>query len=162
MEVEGDALGDEFKGYVFKIMGGQDKQGFPMKQGVQVPGRVKLLMTPGEKCFLGHGRKKGERRRKAVRGCIISTDLSVLNLVIVKRGEADIPGPSLPGCDLGRRGRRRAAQGGREPTRRLPRTQAWNGGRKSKPGAFRLRPCSPFPPVPSPRNSCVRPRFASS
>ena len=92
MEVEGDALGDEFKGYVFKIMGGQDKQGFPMKQGVQVPGRVKLLMTPGEKCFLGHGRKKGERRRKAVRGCIISTDLSVLNLVIVKRGEADIPG----------------------------------------------------------------------
>ena len=47
MEVEGDALGDEFKGYVFKIMGGQDKQGFPMKQGVQVPGRVKLLMTPG-------------------------------------------------------------------------------------------------------------------
>jgi hypothetical protein len=25
-EVEGDVLGDEFKGYVFKIMGGQDKQ----------------------------------------------------------------------------------------------------------------------------------------
>jgi hypothetical protein len=24
--VEGDVLGDEFKGYVFKIMGGQDKQ----------------------------------------------------------------------------------------------------------------------------------------
>ena len=23
----------EFKGYIFKIMGGQDKQGFPMKQG---------------------------------------------------------------------------------------------------------------------------------
>ena len=72
MEVEGDALGDEFKGYVFKIMGGQDKQGFPMKQGVQVPGRVKLLMTPGEeKHFLGHGRKKGERRRKAVRGQLL-------------------------------------------------------------------------------------------
>jgi hypothetical protein len=25
-EVEGDVLGEEFKGYVFKIMGGQDKQ----------------------------------------------------------------------------------------------------------------------------------------
>jgi ribosomal protein S6E (S10) len=24
--VEGDVLGEEFKGYVFKIMGGQDKQ----------------------------------------------------------------------------------------------------------------------------------------
>jgi len=27
-----------------------------------------------------------------VRGCIVSQDLSVLNLVIVKRGEADLPG----------------------------------------------------------------------
>jgi ribosomal protein S6E (S10) len=35
-EVEGDVLGEEFKGYVFKIMGGQDKQGFPMRQ-VGVP-----------------------------------------------------------------------------------------------------------------------------
>lgn len=30
-EVEADGLGDEFKGYIFKIMGGNDKQGFPMK-----------------------------------------------------------------------------------------------------------------------------------
>ena len=41
----------EFKGYIFKIMGGQDKQGFPMKQGVLVPGRVRLLMAPGDTCF---------------------------------------------------------------------------------------------------------------
>ncbi|GMQ01538.1 hypothetical protein CsSME_00048142 [Camellia sinensis var. sinensis] len=34
----------EFKGYVFKIMGGCDKQGFPMKQGVLTPGRVCLLL----------------------------------------------------------------------------------------------------------------------
>ena len=37
----------EFKGYVFKISGGQDKQGFPMKQGVLTNGRVFLLMKPG-------------------------------------------------------------------------------------------------------------------
>ncbi|GMP26013.1 hypothetical protein CsSME_00002625 [Camellia sinensis var. sinensis] len=43
-EVSGDALGEEFKGYVFKIMGGCDKQGFPMKQGVLTPGRVRLLL----------------------------------------------------------------------------------------------------------------------
>lgn len=30
-EVEGDSLGDEFKGYIFKIAGGNDKEGFPMK-----------------------------------------------------------------------------------------------------------------------------------
>jgi small subunit ribosomal protein S6e len=32
-EVEGDPLGEEFKGYVFRITGGNDKQGFPMLQG---------------------------------------------------------------------------------------------------------------------------------
>lgn len=77
----------EFNGYIFKIMGGQDKQGFPMKQGVLVPGRVRLLMKPGDSCFRGFGRRNGERRRKSVRGCIVSPDLSVLNLMIVKQGE---------------------------------------------------------------------------
>lgn len=43
-EVPGDELGEEFKGYVFKITGGCDKQGFPMKQGVLVPHRVRLLL----------------------------------------------------------------------------------------------------------------------
>ncbi len=84
----------EYKGYIFKIMGGQDKQGFGMKQGVLVPGRVQLLMAPGDSCFRGFGRRKGERRRKSVRGCIVSPDLSVLNLVIVKKGApptADLP-----------------------------------------------------------------------
>jgi len=57
-----------------------------MKQGVLTPGRVALLMTPGDSCFRGFGRRSGERRRKSVRGCIVSQDLSVLNLAIVKKG----------------------------------------------------------------------------
>jgi small subunit ribosomal protein S6e len=91
-EVDGAALGDEFKGYIFKISGGQDKQGFPMRQGVLVTGRVRLLMAPGDQCMRGYGRRNGERRRKSCRGCIVSSDLSVLNLVIVKQGEGEIPG----------------------------------------------------------------------
>ncbi|KAJ6954606.1 40S ribosomal protein S6-like [Populus alba x Populus x berolinensis] len=91
-EVSGDALGEEFKGYVFVIKGGCDKQGFPMKQGVLTPGRVRLLLHRGTPCFRGYGRRNGERRRKSVRGCIVSQDLSVLNLVIVKKGENDLPG----------------------------------------------------------------------
>ncbi|XP_075514090.1 small ribosomal subunit protein eS6-like [Primulina tabacum] len=91
-EVVGDALGEEFKGYVFKIMGGCDKQGFPMKQGVLTPGRVRLLLHRGTPCFRGYGRRIGERRRKSVRGCIVSPDLSVLNLVIVKKGDNELPG----------------------------------------------------------------------
>lgn len=33
-EVHADNLGDEWKGYVLRVAGGNDKQGFPMKQGV--------------------------------------------------------------------------------------------------------------------------------
>ncbi|WZZ43269.1 hypothetical protein YC2023_039528 [Brassica napus] len=33
-----------------------------------------------------------EAHKKSVRGCIVSQDLSVLNLVIVKKGEKDLPG----------------------------------------------------------------------
>ncbi|KAG5042846.1 hypothetical protein JHK87_006761 [Glycine soja] len=91
-EVSGDALGEEFKGYVFKITGGCGKQGFPMKQGVLTPGHVRLLLHRGTPCFCGYGRHNGERRRKSVPGCIVSPDLSVLNLVIVKKGENDLPG----------------------------------------------------------------------
>jgi len=89
-EVEGDILGDEFKGYVFKITGGNDKQGFPMKQGVLTAARVRLLVSEGHKCY--RTRKDGERKRKSVRGCIVSSELSVLNLVVVKKGEKEIAG----------------------------------------------------------------------
>jgi hypothetical protein len=40
-------------------MGGQDKQGFAMKQGVLTNQRVRLLMSPGDQCFRGHGRRAG-------------------------------------------------------------------------------------------------------
>ena len=50
-EVPGDELGDEFKGYVFKITGGNDKQGFTMKQGVLTNQRVRLLLKKGHKNY---------------------------------------------------------------------------------------------------------------
>jgi small subunit ribosomal protein S6e len=89
-EVLGDSVGDEFKGYVLRITGGNDKQGFPMKQGVMHPTRVRLLLGDGHSCY--RPRRTGERKRKSVRGCIVGMDLSVLALSIVKKGDADIPG----------------------------------------------------------------------
>jgi len=89
-EVDGDILGDEFKGYVFKITGGNDKDGFSMKQGVLVQGRVRLLMGAGHKCY--RPRRAGERKRKSVRGCIVGPDLSVIALAITKAGEQPIAG----------------------------------------------------------------------
>jgi len=89
-EVEADTLGDEFKGYVLRITGGNDKQGFPMKQGVLTNQRVRLLMGKGTTCY--RPRRTGERKRKSVRGCIVDGNLAVLAMSIVKKGEADIPG----------------------------------------------------------------------
>ena len=83
-EVEGDSLGDEWKGYIFRIAGGNDKQGFPMKQGVLTNGRVRLLLSAGHSCY--RPRRTGERKRKSVRGCIVDANLSVLALVVVQKG----------------------------------------------------------------------------
>ena len=89
-EVPADSLGDEFKGYVFQISGGNDKQGFPMMQGVLTNNRVRLLFSKGMKTY--RPRRKGERKRKSVRGCITSSDLAVMQLVMTKKGEQEIPG----------------------------------------------------------------------
>merc|ERR1712055_112949 len=89
-EVPGDSLGDEWKGYVFRIGGGNDKQGFPMMQGVLTNGRVRLLLGAQHSCY--RPRRTGQRHRRSVRGCIVDANLSVLHLIIIKKGEADIPG----------------------------------------------------------------------
>merc|ERR1719359_383657 len=89
-EGEGDCLGDEIKGYIFRITGGNDKQGFPMKQGVLCNNRVKLLFKKGMSCY--RERRTGCRKRKSVRGCIVGPDLATLQLSIARKGAEDIPG----------------------------------------------------------------------
>jgi len=89
-EVEGGILGEEFEGYILRISGGNDKQGFPMRQGVLTNHRVRILCKKGHKAY--RPRRVGERKRKSVRGCIVGHDISVLNLVVTQQGEKDIPG----------------------------------------------------------------------
>ena len=48
-------------------------------------GRVRLLFSKGHSCY--RERRTGERKRKSVRGCIVDANLSVLAVVIVKKGE---------------------------------------------------------------------------
>ncbi|GAW01712.1 40S ribosomal protein S6 [Lentinula edodes] len=62
-EVPADSIGDEFAGYIFRITGGNDKQGFPMKQGVLLPYRTRLLLSDGHSCY--RPRRTGERKRKS-------------------------------------------------------------------------------------------------
>ena len=58
-DVNGEILGDEYKGYIFRITGGNDKQGFTMKQGILINVRVRILMKESklysslfQKCWL--------------------------------------------------------------------------------------------------------------
>ncbi|KAJ8271276.1 hypothetical protein COCON_G00101350 [Conger conger] len=116
-EVSADPLGDEWKGYMVRISGGNDRQGFPMKQGVLTHGRVRLLLSKGHSCY--RPRRTGERKRKSVRGCIVDANLSVLNLVIIKKGEKDIPEDDVRQYVV----RRPLAKEGKKPRSKAPKIQ---------------------------------------
>merc|ERR1712232_654857 len=82
-------FGDQFQDYTFKITGGVDKQGFPMRQGILVPDRVRLLLREGSGGF--RMAKHGDRKRRSCRGCIVSRGISVVNLIVARRGKEPIP-----------------------------------------------------------------------
>lgn len=74
-------------GYKAVITGGSDKDGFPMKPTLEGQARKKLLMKEG----IGIRRKrKGGRRRKRVRGCVVAQDIHQLNLKITEYGPAKL------------------------------------------------------------------------
>jgi len=89
-EVDGDNLGQEYKGYIFKITGGNDAQGFAMKQGIMRMGRTRILFK--KKGSLFNPKRTGYRRRRSVRGCITGSDLAVISLKVMKKGDAEIAG----------------------------------------------------------------------
>jgi len=89
-DVDGEILGAEFKGYTFRITGGNDKQGFSMKQGVLVNGRVRILMRGRTQSY--RPKRDGERKRKSVRGCICGPDLCVIALKVLEKGPNEVAG----------------------------------------------------------------------
>jgi small subunit ribosomal protein S6e len=90
-EFDASPLDDKLKGYILRITGGNDKQGFPMKQGVLTNLRVRLLLDGQSGCFR-RPTHDGERKRRTVRGCIVGADLAVVNTIIVKKGPQEIEG----------------------------------------------------------------------
>lgn len=65
-------------GFTGKITGGSDKEGFPMKGDLAGAGRKRIYVTVD--------RKKGSRKKITRRGNIVTSDISQLNLKIVKEG----------------------------------------------------------------------------
>merc|ERR1712166_1200945 len=89
-EINGELMGDDYKGYIFRITGGNDRDGFTMKQGILIAGRSRILFKKRGTTF--RPRRTGERKRKSVRGCITAPDLAVIALRVVKHGEKGIEG----------------------------------------------------------------------
>lgn len=79
-KVAADALGEERKGYVVPISGGNSKQGFPMKQDFLTHGRVCLLLSTVCSCVVNQG--KLNRKYKSVCVFTLDANLNVLNAVM--------------------------------------------------------------------------------
>jgi len=78
----GDSIDGTPFGYPNKklvITGGSDKSGIPMRPDIQGGGKKYVLLAgpPGY-----HPKRKGERRKKLVRGNTITEDIVQINLVI--------------------------------------------------------------------------------
>ncbi len=81
-------IGDEFdssvlaiEGGVVKITGGSDRAGFPMRRDIMGGVKNYVLLTKGIGFRSG---KKGEKRRKLVRGSTITEDIYQVNAVLTK------------------------------------------------------------------------------
>lgn len=84
--ISGNTFG--FKNYEFKITGGSDKDGFPMRFDLPGAGRKKLLLAKGPGVVIRG--VKGLRRRKMLRGNLIASDIKQINIKVVKEGEKKI------------------------------------------------------------------------
>ena len=92
---EGMKIGEVIKGgligfpnYEFQIMGGSDASGFPMRKDVHGPVKKRILVS--KKAIGYKPKRKGEKRRKLVRGNEVSYDMTLLNLKVVKYGEIEL------------------------------------------------------------------------
>ncbi|RLJ09570.1 MAG: 30S ribosomal protein S6e [Candidatus Aenigmatarchaeota archaeon] len=81
----GDSIG--LPGYELEITGGSDRDGFPMRRDVEGTARKKILLSSGPGF---HPKKKGQRKRKSIRGNTISTDISQINVKVVKYGQTPL------------------------------------------------------------------------
>lgn len=99
----GTQVGEEFngsliglEGYTLEIRGGSDREGFPMRGGIQGTGRRKVLMKGGA----GYKPKeKGVKARKSARGNQISEEIVQVNTKVVEREDDAEPIPDLLGIE---------------------------------------------------------------
>ena len=79
--ISGNPFG--FPGYEFQITGGSDTDGVPMRFDVHGGTRKKIFIGHPP-CY--HPKRKGLRRRKMVRGNLVTDEIVQINLKVVKWG----------------------------------------------------------------------------
>lgn len=84
-EVDGGALG--LAGYTLRITGGSDKEGYPMRPDVHGTDRKRILLTAGAGI---RNKKIGERKKKTIRGNIVSESINQMNLIVLKAGDKSV------------------------------------------------------------------------
>ncbi|MEK6981376.1 MAG: 30S ribosomal protein S6e [Candidatus Micrarchaeota archaeon] len=84
-QIEGGIVGAA--GYSFQVTGGSDKSGFPMRRDIGGTKKARILLTKG----VGYqDAEKGQRKRKLVRGNVISLDTMQVNVVVSDYGTATL------------------------------------------------------------------------
>lgn len=78
--INGSAV--DLPAHTVQILGGSDKDGVPMLGNVHGGVRRRVVLTDGTGFA---AKKKGERRRKTVRGNIITDEIVQINMKIVER-----------------------------------------------------------------------------
>jgi len=89
--IDGSVVGAP--GYRLRVTGGSDKDGFPMRPDVHGGVRVQVIVTGGVGFRPSRG---GERRRKTLRGSVITEDIVQVNTQIVKPEPEPKPKPKKP------------------------------------------------------------------
>jgi len=84
-KLQGNPLG--LDGYELEITGGSDKSGFPLRKDFQSSARKRVLLTKGVGVNL---KRKGMRKRKTIRGSMITSSIAQINLKISKQGQKKI------------------------------------------------------------------------
>ncbi len=77
-----DGAAVKLSGYKLKITGGSDKDGFPMRPNIHGGVRVSAILSEG----VGfHPSQKGERKRKTLRGNVITDAIVQINMKIIEK-----------------------------------------------------------------------------
>lgn len=82
--IDGTAV--KMSGYKLRITGGSDKDGFPMRPNIHGGVRVGAILSEG----VGfHSSRKGERKRKTLRGNVITDSIVQINMKIIEKPKKD-------------------------------------------------------------------------